>query len=239
MQISLALTLSNLISLVSSPSVSALGTGGQGQLPQGLVISQTGWPWRKLRAPGRPKEVCPGLSPCPVLPPGLGLMSLPLPLQLWGGPSNHTHDTLQRPCALPAPRSRALQPGVWLDQLPWFPLGGGWEEVPGECAVKECAVWLQKEVEETLTTNVWIEHVRKTAHAEPGGEGAGRRLPCACFCWGIPTLPQTPSSGRAWPLPTEKPQAQLPFPLPRAAASPEEPSGGPAASICWKISTVF
>lgn len=32
-EISLALTLSNLISLVSSPSVSALGTGGQGQLP--------------------------------------------------------------------------------------------------------------------------------------------------------------------------------------------------------------
>lgn len=42
MDVSLALTLSNLISLVRGPSVARLGTGGQGQLPQGLAVFQTG-----------------------------------------------------------------------------------------------------------------------------------------------------------------------------------------------------
>lgn len=130
-EISLALTLSNLISLVSSPSVSGLGTEGRDSFLEAWLSPRQGWPWRKLEAPGWPKEARPGLSPCPVLPPGLRLMSLPLQLQLWGGPSNQTHDTLQEASALPSPRSGK---GVSLDQLPWFPLGGGLEEVPGECA---------------------------------------------------------------------------------------------------------
>lgn len=51
--VTLALTLSNLISLVRGPSVVGLGTGGQGQLPTGWLSPRLGWPGRKPKASGR------------------------------------------------------------------------------------------------------------------------------------------------------------------------------------------
>lgn len=127
-EISLALTLSNLISLVSSPSVSGLGTEGRDSFLEAWLSPRQGWPWRKLEAPGRPKEARPGLSPCPVLPPGLRLMSLPLQLQLWGGPSNQTHDTLQEArCPSFSPvRERSLVGPVAMVSPGWRLGGGAW-----------------------------------------------------------------------------------------------------------------
>lgn len=125
-EISLALTLSNLISLVSSPSVSGLGTEGRDSFLEAWLSPRQGWPWRKLEAPGRPKEARPGLSPCPVLPPGLRLMSLPFQLQLWGGPSNQTHDTLQEagcPSCSPVWERSLVGPVAMVS--PGWRLGGG------------------------------------------------------------------------------------------------------------------
>lgn len=91
MDVSLALTLSNLISLVRGPSVARLGAGGQGQLPQGLAVFQTGMAMEEAQGPGWPKVApLPGsvLWPFSVshAAPGLRLRPLPLQLKLWGAP---------------------------------------------------------------------------------------------------------------------------------------------------------
>ena len=53
-EITLALTLSNLISLVSGPSGAGLGTRGRHSFPKAWLAPRLGWPWRKLKAPGQP-----------------------------------------------------------------------------------------------------------------------------------------------------------------------------------------
>lgn len=107
MDISLALTLSNLISLVRGPSVARLGSGGQGQLPQGPAVFQTGMAMEEAQGPGWPKVApLPGsvLWPFSVshAAPGLRLRPLPLQLKLWGAPPYHTHDTFHRPFVPPS-----------------------------------------------------------------------------------------------------------------------------------------
>ena len=105
MEVSLSLTLSNLISLVRGPSEAGLGMGGQGQLPGGMAVSRLGWPQRKLQAPGWAMVAPPQGSRLPhsassVLPTGLGLMALPLQLQLWGCIRPMTHFRGHAPSSL-------------------------------------------------------------------------------------------------------------------------------------------
>lgn len=63
-EISLALTLSNLISLVRGRSVAGLGTRGQGQLPGGLAVSRPGMATEEAQGPSlargspSPGEAC-------------------------------------------------------------------------------------------------------------------------------------------------------------------------------------
>lgn len=63
-EVSLALTLSNLISLVRGPSVAGLGTRGRGQLPGGLAVSWTGMATEEAQGPSlacgssSPGEAC-------------------------------------------------------------------------------------------------------------------------------------------------------------------------------------
>lgn len=66
-EVSLALTLSNLISLVRGPSVAGLGTRGRGQLPGGLAVSWTGMATEEAQGPSlacgssSPGEACSGV----------------------------------------------------------------------------------------------------------------------------------------------------------------------------------
>lgn len=73
-EVSLALTLSNLISLVRGPSVGVLGKGGQGQCPGSLVVLQTRMAMEEVQgfqtAHGGSscQETCSSHSPCPAPP---------------------------------------------------------------------------------------------------------------------------------------------------------------------------
>ena len=104
-EISLALTLSNLISLVRGPSW-LVGEGQQPPLPGGPAGMAVR---RKVKAPapapvGPPPRKCTQALSTPHAACRPQVLPLPLQLQFWVLPPTPfcTHDTFKRPCALPA-----------------------------------------------------------------------------------------------------------------------------------------
>lgn len=93
-------------------------------------------------------------------------------------------------------------------------------------------VFLQKEVEETLTTNVWIEHVR----TQGLGEGAGLGSPCPLQFGNPQPAPDIFLWEALAPACRETP-ASCPCP-PTAATSPDRAFGRIGILHLWEIVTV-